>query len=568
MRNIMIVDCRSTGKNFIGDIITRGYNPVVLHLKNADTEAGHEWGENILKGYETIPYDFDMIYESDTFEETLEQVKKFDPLLILPGNERGVRLASKLTHELGLLGNSIEDLDALTYKNEMHNRLAQNGIRSIKGKVVNSIEDAIDFYDSEGLKEVVLKPIYGAGSTSVRICLNRDEFLESAKFLFNNLMNEYGEELSELLIQERINGVEYIVNTVSREGIPSITTIWKYNKVKTSYGANVYDSCETVNELNIGEAELIEYVYKVLKVLGVKYGPVHGEYMIDDKGPVLIEVNCRPMGLNMPAEFLDKISGQHETDTILDAYLKPKIFDERLKKKYGLYAYGNIKSFRVPNDMFASSSPMVLMFNKLKAFHSTSLTEIKFTKRFYSKTVDIDTSGGTVFLVHKNKFEVDKTLEFLRTVENNAFSLILSHHDLPVNTLKDDETYLNDIYPIIKWSYDYTTSCLFITDQFVEDINILQIGFNEIDELKGSFDYIILNLNKSLYNKSEVEKVNILLNIFLKLKTGGMINISKSTYELLASGRKGVEVLLKLLDYNIDVPPYYIQQLIIASKKI
>ena len=382
MRNIMIVDCRSTGKNFIGDIITRGYNPVVLHLKNADTEAGHEWGENILKGYETIPYDFDMIYESDTFEETLEQVKKFDPLLILPGNERGVRLASKLTHELGLLGNSIEDLDALTYKNEMHNRLAQNGIRSIKGKVVNSIEDAIDFYDSEGLKEVVLKPIYGAGSTSVRICLNRDEFLESAKFLFNNLMNEYGEELSELLIQERINGVEYIVNTVSREGIPSITTIWKYNKVKTSYGANVYDSCETVNELNIGEAELIEYVYKVLRV---KYGPVHGEYMIDDKGPVLIEVNCRPMGLNMPAEFLDKISGQHETDTILDAYLKPKIFDERLKKKYGLYAYGNIKSFRVPNDMFASSSPMVLMFNKLKAFHSTSLTEIKFLNVFIQK---------------------------------------------------------------------------------------------------------------------------------------------------------------------------------------
>lgn len=47
-----------------------------------------------------------------------------------------------------------------------------------------------------------------------------------------------------------------------------------------------------------------------------------------------------------------------------------------------------------------------------------------------------------------------------------------------------------------------------------------------------------------------------------------MINISKNTYELLASGRKGVEVLLKLLDYNIDVPPYYIQQLIIASKKI
>lgn len=112
-------------------------------------------------------------------------------------------------------------------------------------------------------------------------------------------------------------------------------------------------------------------------------------------------------------------------------------------------------------------------------------------------------------------------------------------------------------------SYDYTT-CLFITDQFVKDMDI----FDEIDDLEGSFDSIILNLNKSLFNKSEAEKVKILINIFLKLKTGGMIYIPNNTYELLASGRKGIEALLKLLDYTIEVPPYYIQQLIVASKKL
>lgn len=41
----MIVDCRFTGKNFIGYIITRGYNPVVLHLKNADTKLGMNGGK-------------------------------------------------------------------------------------------------------------------------------------------------------------------------------------------------------------------------------------------------------------------------------------------------------------------------------------------------------------------------------------------------------------------------------------------------------------------------------------------------------------------------------------------
>ena len=132
MRNIIVVECISTGKNFIGDIINRGYNPVVLDLKNVDTEDGKEFGKHVKEEYELIPYEFDMMYEKDTFEETLEEVRKFDPLLIVPGNERGVVLAAKLTHELGLLGNSIENLDAMTLKNEMHNRLAERGLRSIK----------------------------------------------------------------------------------------------------------------------------------------------------------------------------------------------------------------------------------------------------------------------------------------------------------------------------------------------------------------------------------------------------------------------------------------------------
>ena len=140
-----------------------------------------------------------MIYERDTYEETLEAVRKFDPLLIVPGNERGVVLATRLSNELGLLCNSIENLDAMTLKNEMHNRLAQRGLRSIKGKVVHSLEEALEFYDSENLSEVVIKPTYSAGSASVRICLSRDEMIDSIKQLFDNV-NYYGDEIKEPLI--------------------------------------------------------------------------------------------------------------------------------------------------------------------------------------------------------------------------------------------------------------------------------------------------------------------------------------------------------------------------------
>ena len=565
MRNIIVVECISTGKNFIEDIINRGYNPVVLHLNDSDTEEGKKFGKHILEEYEAIPYDFEMIYEKDTFEETLEEVKKFDPLLIVPGNERGVILATKLSHELNLLGNPIENLDAMTLKDEMHKRLAQKGLRSIKGKVVRSLEEALDFYDSEGLKEVVIKPVYSAGSASVRICIDRAEMVDSIKHLFDNV-NYYGDQIQELLIQERINGIEYIVNTVTHKGVHRVTLIWKYNKVRTSDGAIVYDSCETVNELSLGEADMVEYAYKVADALGIQYGPVHGEYMIDENGPVLIEVNCRPCGGGMPAKFLDRISGQHETDSILDSYLKPESFYNELKKKYELYAHGTLKFFIVPFDMVARSSPIGDMSNRLKAYHDAVLISVDQYDMFFQKTEDLNTAAGFIFLVHENKHEVDKNLNFLRDVERNAFSLILSQDSVNVE-IKDDEDYSSEIRPLIEKASRYGTG-LFVTDQFAEDVDFVQIKCGDLNDLKGNFDFVVINLNKSLIGKNESDKVLLVLDIVSKVKTGGMIIIPKNTYQLFSSGRKGIEALIKLLDYKIELPPYNMHDVIIASRRI
>ncbi len=563
MRNIIVVECISTGKNYIGDIVNRGYNPIVLHLKDSDTEDGKKFGQHVLEEYSRIPYDFDMIYEKDTFEETLEEVRKANPILIVPGNERGVVLAARLSHELGLLGNSIENLDAMTLKNEMHKRLAQRGLRSIKGKVIHSLDEALEFYDSENLGEVVIKPTYSAGSASVRICLNRNEMIESINQLFDEV-NYYGDELEELLIQERINGIEYIVNTVTHKGIHRVTLVWKYNKVKTSEGAIVYDSCETVNELSLGEAEMVEYAYKVADALEIQYGPVHGEYMIDEKGPVLIEVNCRPCGGSMPAEFLDRISGQHETDSILDSYLKPKCFFDELRKKYNLHAHGTLKFFITPKNMIVRSSPIVNIDKKLKAFHDSSLVNATYQDMFFQKTEDLTTAAGYVFLINEDKADVDHDLNFLRDVERNAFSLILSD-DVTYPKLKEDDEYLNEIIPMIKNIESHGTG-LFVTDQIAEDVDIYQVDYRKTTEVNSNFDYVIVNLNKSLIDKNEADKVKIILNCLLKVKSGGYVFIPENTYQLMLSGRKGIEALVKVLNYKIELPPYFIQDVIIASR--
>ena len=563
MRNIILVHCTSTGRNFIEDVINRGYNPIVLEMQISHSEDGEKYNEHIHESYKGIPYDFDMIYEGDSYEETLEAVRKYDPLLVLPASEKGVILATKLAYDLSLLGNHIDNLDAMTLKDKMQERIAECGLRSIKGETVHTLEEALEFYDSEGLKEVVLKPTYSSGSASVRICMNREEMIDTANQLFEDV-NRFGDKIEDLLIQERINGEEYIVNTVSHKGVHRVTTVWKYNKIKTSEGAMVYDSCVSVNELDLGEAEMVEYAYQVADAIGIQYGAVHGEYMIDEKGPVLIEVNCRPMGAEMPTEFLDRISGQHETDSILDSYLKPERFYEELKRKYELYAYGCLKFFIVPDNIIARSSPMARISTKLSAYLSTSLSVSDMGEKFFPKTKDVGTSGGTVFLVHEDFSELEKSLNFLRTVERNAFSLVLSEDSTDFE-IKDDETYLDEIRPLVESSEKYGTG-LFVSDQFVDNIDILQIGSEQIDDVKGKFDFIIINLNKSLIDKSSDEKVKILLDIFSKLRTGGMIFIPKNNYQFASSGRKGMEALLRVLDYKIELPPYNIKEVIIASK--
>ena len=564
MRNIIVVDCISTGIHFIGDIINRGYNPIVLELKPTEDNA-EAYHAKIKRNYAEINEEFDMIYEQDTYEETLELVKKADPLLIVPGCEEGVVLATKLANELGLLCNPIENLEAMTLKHEMHNRLAEKGLRHIRGKVIRTVEEAIEYYDKESLKEVVVKPIRSAGSCNVLICLDKQEMIDAVNELMGR-QGYYGGNVKELLIQERIKGDEYIVNTVTCEGIHRVTLIWKYHKVKTNEGAILYDTAETVNELSMAEAEMVEYAYSVADALGIEYGPVHGEYMIDEEGPVLIEVNCRPCGGNMPAKFLDQISGQHETDSILDSYLKPTRFFEKVKQRYRLLAYGALKVFIVPEDIIAKSAPMTAISPNLKSFFKVDFDEMAEEGVFYLKTHDLHSTCGVVYLVHEDYRVLQYDIDFLRNIEKYAFGLILSAELEEIKDLDEDKI-VEDLTKIVEDVSDYGTGLL-ITDQFINSNKISQINMGEIDSVNEEFDYVIVNLNKSFAKKRDEHIVINLLNILKRVKVGGIVFIPESTYKYVPGQRKGIEALMMNLNLKIEVPPYGINPGVIASKNV
>jgi len=562
MRNIIVVDCISSGVNYIEDIVNRGYHPVILELKPGEMNID-EYNKKMQNNYNRIEYDYDLIYEKDTYSETLEMVRQLDPILVVAGNEHGVVLTTKLSNDLGLLGTPIENLEAMTMKDKMHERLKEAGLRYIRGKVVGSIEEAIEFYDAESLNEVVIKPMYSFCSVSVRICQDKNEMINSLKEMFTR-DNAYGQRNTELLVQERIKGEEYIVNTTSCNSIPRLISMWKYEKVKTSEGAIIYDACSSVQNLSLGEAEIVEYAYEAVRAIGIEYGPVHGEYMIDENGPVLIEVNCRPCGLSMETTYLDRVFGQHDTDSILDSYLYPERFEEQRKQIYRPPAQGKIKLFIAPEDILAKSTPMLNMTTNMKSYYSTTLHNISDTELFV-KTEDLNTTCGVVFLVHENPNYVNKDLEFLRSIERNAFELILSQ-ETNENFYIDEEEIIEDMEILINAVEKYRNGIV-ITDQDINNINTLQVGLYDIVSLHGHFDYIILNLNKSLININDKEAVNLILQLTSFVKVGGVIYIPESTYNYMPGKRKGIEAITQNLNLKIEAPPFGIKNAVIASKR-
>ena len=78
---------------------------------------------------------------------------------------------------------------------------------------------------------------------------------------------------------------------------------------------------------------------------------------------------------------------------------------------------------------------------------------------------------------------------------------------------------------------------LIITDQIIEDIDILQCRPQDIDKINGKFDFILLNLNKRYMKESDDNIVILSFESLSRVKSGGYVFIPKNTYEVIPNKR-------------------------------
>lgn len=126
MKNIIFVECASTGVNYIQDAIDRNYNPIVLQTTTGTSEDEKIYNQLRKESLKLIDADYETIYEKETYEETLEMVMEYNPVAVIVGSEKGVILGTKLANDLNLPSNPIENLESMTFKDKMQEKLAEN----------------------------------------------------------------------------------------------------------------------------------------------------------------------------------------------------------------------------------------------------------------------------------------------------------------------------------------------------------------------------------------------------------------------------------------------------------
>ena len=166
-------------------------------------------------------------------QETEWAAKLGMPVLgVLCGTDAGLSCSERLLDVLGPPERSNGILRARRDKYEMHEAVRAAGLAAAEQAVASEWHEAEAFIERLPLPlAVVVKP--RRGQASVRVGLGRT--VDEARELFERVLElpatlDEDAEVSSVLLQEALQGEEWVVDTISREGEHKVIAIWRYDK--------------------------------------------------------------------------------------------------------------------------------------------------------------------------------------------------------------------------------------------------------------------------------------------------------------------------------------------------
>lgn len=342
---------------------------------------------------------------------------KYDFIGVIAGSETAVPLAESLANALHLPTHPPTKAVARRNKYLMGESLRQAGVRAVKQKITTDLTSAVEFVQTELLPSseafsVIVKPNMGAGSDDVYLCKSMEDF-EDKFNLVNGKINSLGLKNDGVLVQEYLNGTEYVVDSVSTEGKHQICAIWQYDKREANGRFNVYHGTFPVANNSELSQKLIAYVYQVLNALEFRNGPAHAEIKMTPSGPCLVEIGARCHGgAGSWLALANACFGMNQVKGVVQNLRQEPlpIFPTELKH------FGAIADMVYYEEGTITAIPGRELLEQLE-----SVKEVVFYNKIgdrVKKTVDCNTQPGHIVLLHEDESVIrrdyNKIHEFFR----------------------------------------------------------------------------------------------------------------------------------------------------------
>lgn len=407
MSRVVIVDGFSSGKFVAKALRERGCT--LIHVASSAT----------LDDYYYMGFDasiYECLIVNKQLEATVERVATFDPQYIIAGAETGVLLSDWLNEQLNLpYRNQFNRTQARRNKFEMIRCVADAGLPAAQQAVVESWNAAKAWILGHGRFPVVLKPLDSAGADGVYIC----DDLQDCEVAFGKVLgttNRLNIRNAQVLIQEYLVGVEYVVNMVSLGARQMVTEVVRYRKERLDSGSVIYDIDELVSPAEPECELLVDYTRKVVRSLGIENGPSHAEVMLTEKGPRLVEIAARTDGILRP-EVSEQTTGLGQIRATVMSIVEPEQFERLLDAQVGyellLHSYNVCLINRSPGcftkELFLSEL-LKLESYFYSVFYVGSGQPIGMTK-------DVFSQPGTIYLVHADNAVIKADYLKLRALE-------------------------------------------------------------------------------------------------------------------------------------------------------
>jgi len=354
--------------------------------------------------------------------QTVQSLTEYAPCCVFAGQEPGVPLADAVSEAMGLPSNGSKLSIARRNKYEMIETLRKGGVRSAAQITSADPNEVTAWLRENDVISCVVKPLQSASTDGVTICKNTSAVPAAIERVLNS-EDIFGDRNMIALIQEFLEGEEYIVDTVSHDGNHFVCGIWRYQKKLLPNGANVYERDILLSPTDPVVKDLVAYTKKALDTLGIAFGPAHSEVIITPDGPTLVETGARLNG-DMHPKFHDICFGHNQADLTALQYVDP----EKFLSHYSNQVYQMLQPATVFHAVSETFGEVKLVntevVSALKALPSVYTVQVKMdVGGQLKKTNDLLSSPIRVFLTHPDTSVIDADCVELERLQHQIFQV-------------------------------------------------------------------------------------------------------------------------------------------------